>query len=116
MFKIVGEYKGTIKNGFMLSGENFFPGRKRTIKVDEIQLKKLTKGEENGWFVIHSCQPANPFLKIQELVKETTEETPVEETPVEETPVEETLAEEIKEEAPKKKTSRSKKKVEEKAE
>ena len=139
MFKIVGEYKGTIKNGFMLAGENFLPGRKRTIRVDEIQLKKLTQGQENGWFIIHSCEPANPFLKakVRELVEEAVEtpveeavETPVEEaveTPVEEvvetsaeevveTPAEEVKEEvpvkEVKEEAPKKKNSRSKKKAE----
>lgn len=109
-FKIVGEYKGTIKNGFILAGESFFPGRKRTIKVDKIQLKKLTQGVENGWFVIHSCEPKNPFVKAQ--VEEVKVETSVEEVKVEEAK-EETPVEEVKEEAPKKKTAKSKKKAEE---
>lgn len=95
MFTIVGEYKGIIKNGFILAGENFFPGRKRTVTVDREQLERLTQGEENGWFVIHSCKPENPFLKAK---------------------TEEVKTEEVKAEAPKKKATKSKKKVEEVAE
>ena len=100
MFTIVGEYKGIIKNGFILAGENFFPGRKRTVTVDREQLERLTQGEENGWFVIHSCKPENPFLKAK----------------AEEAKAEEVKAEEVKAEAPKKKATKSKKKVEEVAE
>lgn len=113
-FKIVGEYKGIIKNGFILAGESFFPGRKRAVTLDAEQLKKVTQGEENGWFVIHSCEPENPFLKkkVEEVKKETlTEEAKAEistEVIKEEAPVEE-----VKEEAPKKKTAKSKKKAEE---
>ena len=124
-FKIVGEYKGIIKNGFILAGESFFPGRKRAVTLDAEQLKKVTQGEENGWFVIHSCEPENPFLKkkVEEVKKETlTEEVKAEistevikeEAPVEEIK-EEAPVEEVKEEAPKKKTAKSKKKAEETA-
>lgn len=117
MFKVLGEYKGKIKNGIIIAGEVFLPLRRRTVKMDSEQLMKMTEAEENGWFVIHSCDPENPFKKevkveveeviAEEKVKEVkTEETSEEEVATEER-VEKEKVEEVKAE-PKKTKSRKK--------